>query len=660
MLYFSLAVSIISSRVDTDKEGWVEPDSDETSNHEGIPWIRRSSRDNLGRLYFICKSVGNHCDFRRNMRVMVDFETDWAYRFLKQLRWSDVAEFFGVFDKLHTRIAHNNQARKASCPNVLHPGGFILRAKSIDLGDNLNFGTVMANYVNAPAVNFKAANDAITDSSLPGRDPACSWELGEPGWGDHYEELRRKMRGPETKFMWSMEKGRGTAEDKIAMVYEIPKENTTNGLVTKFNKIYDANAARGKKHPHYYYKMSANQQSRLSGIVRWAQTRRNKYFGLHAFGDSREFHGGSSRSEYFFEEVIKGGGIHGRSLEPSNPADRMMWYGMPWIGGVSGSIVDFYITARALGYKGHVLAKLVLIDMACLIAGGQHSLGELMFGAAEAELVDSMGMKDTGFNSSFDREAAGEDDGFPPNTEDTMPRYFATPQFQAIMKELNDIRDWGQVRRSGEESFVSYTTALNELARRSMMDWRHSWGPGENDEKEEEEPEEGTHLMSKCIEQNALAAQDFRVAVYWAGYWTAWRHWSADGIDGFGGADMSPGEFIMNIASKLRPRWIIMSNIAWDTMRLLHAGVSPTENTQFTMAWLRERESNIANLFKCIDTPVMHTRFNFSVVGGISKKEFNTLYELVANTRDCVADDVEVGAWARTRGWIPEDFRLIS
>ena len=64
------------------------------------------------------------------------------------------------------------------------------------------------------------------------------------------------------------------------------------------------------------------------------------------------------------------------------------WYvGMPWIGGASGSLVDFYLAARADGLEGKELADLMLVHMSSLVAGGHHSLGHPSRGKLFTKMV---------------------------------------------------------------------------------------------------------------------------------------------------------------------------------------------------------------------------------------------------------------------------------
>eukprot|EP00931_Biecheleriopsis_adriatica_P048742 TRINITY_DN28165_c0_g1_i1.p1 TRINITY_DN28165_c0_g1~~TRINITY_DN28165_c0_g1_i1.p1 ORF type:complete len:566 (+),score=47.61 TRINITY_DN28165_c0_g1_i1:45-1742(+) len=100
---------------------------------------------------------------------------------------------------------------------------------------------------------------------------------------------------------------------------------------------------------------------------------------------------------------------------PSNPAERMRNFDMPWLGGPSGSVVDRLISAIALSYESarvltqqkgldarvrvlttgaylgeekntstyfiRDLAGIAIVEMVALIGGGHHSMGETLLGA---------------------------------------------------------------------------------------------------------------------------------------------------------------------------------------------------------------------------------------------------------------------------------------
>merc|ERR1719316_2203393 len=163
------------------------------------------------------------------------------------------------------------------------------------------------------------------------------------------ESLKSRIRST-SKFMWSQEKGRGTEDDKAALTLGVDRSVISDAKGDDWQEQWAT--LKGEK--EMYRAMPAKQQRLLPGFIRWAQTFKNDNFGLFAYGDEDKWV--DDTHDFFFEDIIHGMGIHGRNLTSGSPADRMLFVGMPWIGGVSGSVVDFYFAARDLGYSGKDLA----------------------------------------------------------------------------------------------------------------------------------------------------------------------------------------------------------------------------------------------------------------------------------------------------------------
>lgn len=582
--------------------------------------------------FYKCHSEGHFCDMRRNLRATVQHESVWAFRYLKSVRFPDLRHYFAMFDKLHAHVQSLNEERDHLCSNVELPEDFLKRTRDHN-DDPYNFGKIVANYANAPEVGFKHTSDGIADAAAGTPEHhTCSWTMGQAGWGDDLQDLKRRIRG-ENMFMWTAHKGRGSGADKLSMVLEIPKSLVTNGLVSKWDLIYRKQTQRDEDNPNYYAHMTLRQQRTLPGVVKWSQTRQNRKFGLFSFG---EFEGLPPRAnDFFYDEIIKGGGIHGRNLTEGNPADRMQHFGMPWIGGVSGSVVDFYIAARALGYTGQDLAVLVLLDIAALVAGGQHSMGELLWAAAVCELFDGLGLSP---GSPSVKDPA---ESFHPFIDkDGKEWYFATPWMRDVIKLSNEPTEkWNALLRTltEEDLYNLYLSATTEFVSRSMpitFAWSQFALPAVDSAS--------FAALMPCTKMEG--AHDFRMAVFKYGAYgavgsqhgeehTAWSHWASDGLKGFASDTISAMELVMNVLSTLKPSWIIMA-----AHYTRHIPLDKKADEQFR--WLRQREANLVTLYRCLDRPQVNRVFGSSE-GLVHETEFKTFYRIMAGTRNIAADDTD-------------------
>lgn len=609
------------------------------------PWSSRLSASYPSRLpadsvvpgFSPCKSEGHFCDARRNLRATVEHESSWAFHYLHDVSYPDMRDYLDLFDKLHDHVASLNERRGHECQNVESPGAFLDRTRLVNI-DPYNFGKVVANYANAPEVGFKHVSDEMADAPAGSSERhTCSFRPGQAGWGDEFQELKRRIRGMDM-FMWKFHKGRGAAEDKIAMVSEIPKKVVSPGMVLKWDVLYRRFTRRDEAHPNFYPHMTLRQQRVLPGLVRWSQTRKNRKFGLFSFGDCE---GLPCTGSFFFKEIVKGGGIHGRNLSEGNPAERMQSFGMPWIGGVSGSVVDFYIAARALKYTGQELAVLVLLDIAALVAGGQHSMGELVWAAAVCELLDGLGVGRPGTPTHKDPQ-----EKFRPFVDrDGAEWYFATPWMRDVISLSNlPPRRWRRLVKTVPEQslFDLYVSATTEFVSRSRP-FPFSWSKYVLDGG----PASGRRALSKCTK--LAGAHDFRLAVFARGGYsasgsdtgeehTAWAHWATDDLGGLISPTLSAIEFVMNVASTLKASWLSMGEYhhhrIQKLLKALHVHKSPN------IHWLRRRESQLTDLYVCLDSAAVNKAFG-GKVGMVEEAEFKTFYRMVAQERGNVADDVE-------------------
>lgn len=334
----------------------------------------------------LCDGRGMFCDMRRNIKDELDYESRWAYEVLTALAADKIELYLGFFSKLRQHIADTNAYRASlgydACPNMESWDEHVKYWNEQGLHVNLS-GRAIANYVNSVHAQFKKASDGV--HYVKATQKSCAWTQGEIGWGAARTAVERKIKGkaPEKfKFMWRQEKGRGVAKDLAAMVTGVDRSTVSNTMAEVFDNLFLLK--KGEK--EYFKNMPGWRKRRLPGFIRWANTFSNDLFGIFSYGDADAWVDSHKVEKFFYNNIVHGMAVHGRNLTAGSPADRMRYSGMPWIGGVSGSIVDFYLAALNMGYTGRDLAEMMRIDMACLVAGGQHSLGELIFSAVEADI----------------------------------------------------------------------------------------------------------------------------------------------------------------------------------------------------------------------------------------------------------------------------------
>jgi hypothetical protein len=381
-------------------------------------------------------------------------------------------------------------------------------------GDMPTGGELIANYVNSKKVAFKSAIDDIVDAGQDTNNANCGWVKGQKGLGKDMEHLKEKIRG-DGKFMWLNAKGRGNDTDKAAMVMDVDVD-LVNDIATKRFQIEYRRFQKQEGRNEFYKYVPLDLQRRLPGIIRWAQTFENSNFGIFSYGDGEELFSQMKLQRYFKEEIVHGMGIHGRHLQSGNPSHRMLSVGMPWIGGVSGSIVDFFLMARALGYSGKDLSRLVLLEIGALVAGGQHSLSELVFGAMECQLAGG---------GQF--------------------TWGSLTGFTQLVKEMNVPEpEWLEVlKRNGGNLWALYLDALSEFVRKA--------GPsGFNDIDYVDgvkSVDKTSAPMAKCMKNPYVpAGGNFKRSVFEAGgAKSAWNAWSLSGLTS--NETMTPEEFSFNL-----------------------------------------------------------------------------------------------------------------
>eukprot|EP00929_Paragymnodinium_shiwhaense_P101563 TRINITY_DN64726_c0_g1_i1.p1 TRINITY_DN64726_c0_g1~~TRINITY_DN64726_c0_g1_i1.p1 ORF type:complete len:708 (-),score=87.79 TRINITY_DN64726_c0_g1_i1:256-2379(-) len=494
--------------------------------------------------YHICRERGPYCDMRMNIKEQVDLESKWAWDFLQTLDLHRIDLFMQFVQRLHHHIATVNKERGLHCPNAESLHDYLAYLRKRGFADARS-GRAIANYVSSLHVAFKRASDAIHEAPALAEPPwNCAWRVGSPGWGDTRTQLEMRIKGKrqQSKFMWTQQKGRGTDLDKAAMTTGVRRDVVTDAMGKTFEALWKLN--RGEK--EMYQVMPAADQRLLPGRVRWAQTFRNAEFGLYAYGDEPKWT--DATHDYFFQEIVHGMGIHGRNLTWGSPADRMLLLGMPWIGGVSGSHVDFYLAASNLGYTGKQLADLMLVDIACLVAGGQHSLGELLFAATEADIEDN-------------GRPRFEKDG------DATYTYFATPSYKRLVAMMN-LPDAAWT--AATFALVTSGSSLHELYNAALHEFFQRAGPA-GFERQPDRQLLRTSLLP-ATRQNLLpclglpATMWLREAVYTAGGpKRAFSEWTLDGATPWL-AGLSAVELIAHVGHEAMSKRIIYCEVAFKTM----------------------------------------------------------------------------------------------
>lgn len=154
----------------------------------------------------------------------------------------------------------------------------------------------------------------------------------------------------------------------------------------------------------------------------------------------------------------------------------MLDYGMPWIGGVSGSAPEFYAMIRHLyrnaanrdlkpthssttiSLDSDALAKLVTINIATLVIAGHHSLGELLFGIATTEKLHIS--EDVKGAKAY--SVAASTSGFKTCLNAEKNYHFYSSDIKTIMCDMNKATGYTSSNKK-----TTYTTAIDDFIARS-------------------------------------------------------------------------------------------------------------------------------------------------------------------------------------------------
>lgn len=239
------------------------------------------------------------------------------------------------------------------------------------------------------SAELKGINDLIVDAPAD----ECGLHEENPGLGHFGQALAAiKHEG-----MWDQKKGRCSGEqvEKLACKQAMGFDDAT----------YDASRdgtgeTLGARFGSDGYEGQPNLQLNFSGVCKSTES----FWTCPVWKDLKHFPHGL------------GFNIRNNSNASSNPAERMRQYDMPFLGGASGSVLDRILSAVAIAYelKGTVtwemnLGGIAMFETIALVAGGHHSLGELLYGAHAAYLVlKKCEAANTTFFSSYGKALTAE------------------------------------------------------------------------------------------------------------------------------------------------------------------------------------------------------------------------------------------------------------
>lgn len=405
-----------------------------------------------------CEQNDVYCDMRRNIRDEINMEARWAYAKIMSYPQEQLDLYLNFFAGMKKHIDKIQATRDEACLNFLSWDNAKARWEKMGLKIEKT-GRSVANFADSIAVAFKPAEDSVHKNFAQ-----CSWNKGEPGWGAEMSKVELAIKGgsatisqkPRTdpndkkKFIWTQAKGRGCNLDKVAMALNVDRSLVTDSMGSAF----DAQFMKNKGETDAERALPSWRQRLLPGTLRWDSSFMNDNFGPFCYGDGRDWSAEKPDVKHFFyDHDVHGYSIWGRNLTKGSPSDRMLDVGMPWIGGASGSLIDFYLAARDLGYKGKELGDLMLVHMSALVAGAHHSLGELLIAATEADRE--------GGHMSFEKD--GEKDF----------SYFGSPKFGKLLDIMNSPDDeWNREREelAAEGGLPAlYQGALDEFFDRSGL-----------------------------------------------------------------------------------------------------------------------------------------------------------------------------------------------
>lgn len=369
----------------------------------------------LGKQPIVCSGPSDACDNEWNVKSQVLRESEWAYIFLKEkVTLRHERQVAAVIDKMVATLNATASCKVIEDQLHLTYGQYksvVQRNKLITAGDSP--GKRIALYFAASTVGWREFLTGMVDGEVVvgGKttiDKSCKWD--STGASESLDTLVKRASSGDLSggFMWTMKKGRNTAGDAGT---KILFSATPSQLSTANDAFAQLGAVKPLDDPAVQTIQEKFRSSAAIPPVAWRMESKSLDAGLYFYNQAPALF-----KNYFPTWVAHGQGINIRSSDATDgPAKRMLEYGMPWIGGVSGSVVDFYSVISVIGpsakpygkslprlifqswyYPGfkmplrwteQVLADMVTLLMAHLGIAGHHSLGEALYGAAQTELA---------------------------------------------------------------------------------------------------------------------------------------------------------------------------------------------------------------------------------------------------------------------------------
>lgn len=448
----------------------------------------------------------NLCDARWNLISNVRYESEWAVNWIGSMPRAFENKLDAYMDKL---VGYLNGM--STCTDVVEHLTNYKDYKSSDESwtngktkPTAPSGTSTDSYAGRRAVEFfslahpqwrgftELLFDGETKDGTTTKTTTCAWD--PPAAGQTKGPTRLFVSGVKAKtagFMWDNFKGRAdfdTTDNAVKASNVDPMRMTLFGADATAIGNAAAVLALVKSAGAEGVDSTAAPCIASQAVCKWRLQFKSKRCGLYFWGDESYTKSNNKRvdcTNYFSNTISHGEGIHSRNpaTTTDNPSRRMLEWGMPWIGGVSGSVVEFYalaahvlenvadkdLTITSSGAKvgtfnEHTLAQLTLINVATLVVAGHHSLGELLFGVGSAErdrLKDKAAI-----------EAPAKKQKFTQNAHGSKKWYFYSDKMKAIIAHMNKpTANYPSEAPTDETTRKSrYTEATAEFSGRSAQD----------------------------------------------------------------------------------------------------------------------------------------------------------------------------------------------
>jgi len=348
------------------------------------PWPDRLMQDLPAQpIHTLCelgKTTGE-CTKRGNKRINIWIESQWAFeKMMGATKCENFIAYHGYIRDLRKLVPTLWKQTNApvTCLDTLTKhmegevdpltrycnGGTADAVLQCAAGDTYGDATGVRKTLSWVSAELKGINDLIVDSDKN----ECGLNGENPGLGYFGQALATIKQGG----MWDHKKGR-CSSNKLAckqamgftdQTYDASKDGTGEENGARFG----LDGYEGQENLNFEFNGVCSSAKNFWTCPVWTE---NKKFP-HGLGFN----------------------IRNNSNHFSNPAEKMRQFDMPFLGGASGSVLDRILSAVAIAYEsggGHTwdmnLGGIAMLETIALVAGGHHSLGELLFGAHAAYLV---------------------------------------------------------------------------------------------------------------------------------------------------------------------------------------------------------------------------------------------------------------------------------